>query len=121
MTDKHLCYCNGKMLVYSTSILAGGVKWRYLECTVCGYRMKSPMEPLVFQTTEPEKFENLYKKPNPTTGRKMSLSKRKFLYKRYVQTHRRVQKELNLITKAGFSLDKEGECAKIDVWKRENL
>ena len=109
------------MLVYSTSILAGGVKWRYLECTVCGYRMKAPMNPFIFTTTEPEKFENLYKKEDPETDKRWDFHKRQFLYKQYVKIHCRVQKELNLITKAGFSLDKEGECAKIDVWKRENL
>ena len=38
----------------------------------------------------------------------------KFLRKRHKATHERIQAELYKITSAGFDIDKEGECERID-------
>ena len=93
----------------------------YYRCGVCYPHRKKPQPVPVFEPTEPDLIENMYIGENANvTGRRLDEYERQWRHKKYVKCHLRVQAEFHAITKAGLNIDKVGECAKIDAWKKEN-
>lgn len=100
--------------------------WISRVCSKCYHQHRRdgipiPKEVELFVPDEPEKFENMYQSHDDLSYIRYNLHTRKFMYKKYCKTHRRIQAELKAITEAGFSLTQAGECGRIDKWKQENL